>query len=1103
MVRQFLLILGFIGFCFCLGRAQIDYADISFRHFDQPLSQNTGYCILEDHVGFLWVGTQNGLNRYDGIEIKEYKSTVRSSKGLPSNTIYNLYEDKNNTLWVVTKKGLARYNRDLDEFIPFRHDLLNPSAFPSGDLGASIFEDQHNRIWILADQLACYDKNTNQFKQYQLPIDTSLNDWQRKNGLFIFQDSRQQFWYSCYNSLYLFNPNSGVFSPILNRTHLDALDHRNLRMRVMVEDQDGILWMAGLEAGLIQLDYRDKNPKIKQFPQALGFEGHKINNVFVDQDNAIWFSSENEGVFVLLPDRKTYFFYQHNPSSTGSISSISIQSFYQDKTGRMWLGNYSTGLDYVDPYTKKFNHYTHRRNDNSLSYNNISCFEGAKDGKVWIGTDGGGLNLFDPATKTFKVYRSSSNNTKSISSDAILDMAYDEKGRLWLAHWEGGISIMEGDQIMRLTTDNSGLSSNNISAILHDGPSNHLLGTQGNGLIIYNAKNEHWKYFNSKTHPTFSLDLISDIFQDQQGNIWIGGIGGLIKLTYDQQQHEQFESFVFDEQPESLSDQTVEVIFQSSDKRLWIGTKNGLNLLNADGKTFTHFNHHHGLPDNTIEGIVEDQEGQLWLSTHNGLSRIQLDTNPSISVRNYRLTDGIQGKQFNRKAAFKAQSGELYFGGVNGFNQINIATLNDNPHVPSVVLTDFKIFNQPIQPSSEGPLLKHIASTDTIILNHQQSVFSFDFTALNFTHPENNQYAYMLEGFDDNWYYIGNNHSATFTNIPHGAYTFKIKASNNDGIWNDVGKSVTLLIKPPWWKTTLAYFLYSCLAIGLLALTRKIILMRFEYQQREKLLEKEREIDQLKLKFFMNISHEFKTPLTLILAPLENLITINKAPNIQSQLTLIQRNAKRLQRLINQLLDLRTIDAGKYELKLQESDIIEFLKHIFEAFDYLAQRYQIQYQFESSHRLIKCNFDKDILDKVIYNILSNAFKYTPNGGQINMSIEQKGAFLQIQISDTGVGIAPNKANRIFERFYRIEGGPIRKEGGTGIGLALSKELIQLHQGDITLTSKVNKGTTFTVTVPILDSAYEVKDFQSFVSSDPSLPPLPIKNGSTTIPTRWK
>ena len=527
MLRQLSLLGGLWGFFFLYGSAQIDYANISFSPFEQSLSQNTGYCILEDHVGFLWIGTQNGLNRFDGIQIKEYKSIARSPKSIPSNTIYNIFEDRNRTLWVVTKKGLARYNRELDSFSSLTFDLQDPNSIPSGDLGASIFEDRENRLWILADQLACYDKTTGDFSRYSLPVDTSLNAWERKNGLFIFQDSKNNFWYSCYNSLYLFNPSTGIFQKMIGRENLGDLTGKNLRMRAMVEDQNGILWMAGMDAGLIRLDMGNGSPHIQSYTQSLGLDGHKITHVFVDKDNAVWFSSENEGLFILSPNRQKTFFYQHDPSSNESISSVSIQSFYQDHTGRIWLGTYSTGLDYVDTYAKKFHHFQYSRNVNSLSYNNISSFAETRDGNIWIGTDGGGLNLFHPQTHSFEIFRKDPENPRSISSDAILDLAFDRKDRLWIAHWEGGISIQDGDHFSRLTMDNSGLNSNNISAIFHDDQHRHFLGTQGNGLIIFNSQTDIWKYYNSKSHPNFALDLVSDICQDHKGNIWIGGEKGL------------------------------------------------------------------------------------------------------------------------------------------------------------------------------------------------------------------------------------------------------------------------------------------------------------------------------------------------------------------------------------------------------------------------------------------------------------------------------------------------------------------------------------------------------------------------------------------------
>ena len=529
-------------------------------------------------------------------------------------------------------------------------------------------------------------------------------------------------------------------------------------------------------------------------------------------------------------------------------------------------------------------------------------------------------------------------------------------------------------------------------------------------------------------------------------------------------------------------------------------------MFRLDTKTFNHLNitSRDGLPNDAINGILEDSHGNLWISTNKGISRFDP---VKFIFRNYDVSDGLQSNQFSYSSVLKTRDGWFYFGGIYGFKVFHPDSIRENTVIPPVIITDFRLFNQPVQPgASDSPLSTHISETNQIELNHKQSVISFEFTALNFTSPEKNEYEYIMEGFETIWNKTGTQRIATYTNLAPGDYTFRVRGSNNDGIWNETGASVNLTLRPPYYKTRLAFALYTLLFILMLFLFRNYTLSRAQMKNEIKLKEFEKqqieEVNQMKLKFFTNISHEFRTPLSLILSPLEKLVGDNKFDDSTNHLfKLMYRNASRLLRLINQLMDLRKIEKGSMNLRVAENNIVAFLTEIKSAFDQLASDHRIEYIFKSQNESFMVYFDSEKVEKIIFNLLSNAFRFTPDGGKISLRFKVfsdtelhpvdkkskrinktqsfpdhfKNGFIEISITDTGTGITPEEQEKIFDRFYQaglqesVKGGYYTT--GTGVGLSLVKDLAELHKGIIKLKSHPGAGSRFSLLLPVDPSCY--------------------------------
>jgi signal transduction histidine kinase/ligand-binding sensor domain-containing protein/DNA-binding response OmpR family regulator len=900
----------------------------------------------------------------------------------------------------------------------------------------------------------------------------------------------------------------------------NSLSHDDITS--IVQDNSGRIWI-GTVNGLNKFDLqKDKITRYLYQPGILNtLTANRINALCLTNSGEIWIGTHGDGLYNFNLKTEKFMHYVHDSNNPNSLSDNVILSIYEDRSGMIWVGTFVGGINRINPNQKKFSHSHHDpENPKSISYNMITSIFEDTSGVLWIGTDGGGLNKIntgdlDISTPRWTHYKNNPYNPNSISGDKILSIYQDRMGDMWVGTAEGGLN-----KFLHSSNEKSSafihykhfpgnprsLSTDEVTCIYEDISNQFWIGT-GRGLNKFNRQTETFiSYHSDPNNPkSLSNDGITCIYEDRKANMWVGTENGLNKFD---RQTETFSRYIYDpENPISRIYNEITSIYEDKSGILWVGSATGLNRFDQKNDVFLRYTKKDGLPDNVICGILEDDDKNLWLSTKNGLSKFSLRTG---KFRNFDRHDGLQSNEFNDGAYCKTNSGHLIFGGVNGLSYFYPKEKRDNPHRPPIVITDFQISNISV-PIGGQFIKKSISETKEIQLSYEERVFSFEFAALDFQIPEKNQYAYMLEGFDREWIYTdATRRFATYTNLDPGEYIFKVKGSNNQGLWNETGTSINITITPPWWLTNWAYAVYFILVVitlyALRTYDQKRQNLKLELELEHLHTKKLEEIDRMKSRFFANISHEFRTPLTLILGPIERMISGELQENLHEQYKLIRRNGKRLLQLINQLLDLSKLESDKLKLKTRATDIIHMINGLVQAFESLAAQKNITLNFKSEIDSQEIYLDVDKFEKIINNLLFNAFKFTPENGNIEIlvctgeafpgnfqnnpqtfdqnasplhSSPQQSKIIEIFITNTGPGIPKDKIDKIFDRFYQVDDSYTKDDEGTGIGLALTKELVELHHGTIDVhctnadkqppNSPFSMGdlfcTTFTVSLP--------------------------------------
>lgn len=1083
----------------------------AFEHLsiENGLSHNTVTSILQDSKGLMWFGTSDGLNLYDGYRFTVFKSNIYDSLSISGNRITRIFEDSRGRLWIGTRNGLNLFDRENFNFRRF--PLLPVDNQDQNTFVKAIYEDKQQSLWVgsYGSGLFLFDEETGSFTPVALNAGQTVEE--KKLDLLvsdISEDSRGNFWIATSRTgLILFNRNTweSEFRPFTNEEPV-----RNSFVKTIFEDKDGELWVCTEQYGLYRIE--PGSWKITHYlyqPEKNSLSNNIVKDVLQDRSGRLWFATDGGGINIFDKQTGKFSHYTFDIGERSSLSSNAVYTFYKDPNDIIWIGTFGGGINIMDPNKKPFLHFTQEENNpQSLSHPAVLSFGEDKDGIIWIGTDGGGLNRFDPERRQFKPFKHEPSDNSSLSSNAVTSIHIDSRNRVWVGTFAGGLNLFDPGSgkftRYRNNPDNpESIINDNVWVIEELDEERLLVGTLA-GLDVFNPVTSRFSHhlITSESEKTVN-NRILDLMVVSEREIWIGS-NGLWKLN--------LESGVMKPVPLIIGKDTlswnfdVREIFMDSRDQVWIGTEGGgLLKYQPDQESFLLFTITEGLPNNAIHEIQEDEEGYLWISTNGGLTR--LDTETGV-FRNYDASDGLQSSQFSYSASLYTRDGRMLFGGVNGFNIFVPGDIKDNPFQPPVLFTDFRLFNREVELNTESsPLKAHISMTSEITLKHNQSVISFEFAALNYTSTGKNQYEFIMEGFEDEWNRVGNQRTATYTNLDPGEYVFRVRASNNDGVWNTEGAALNLTVLPPFWETKFAFVLYGIVILLMLFSYRQYSINRAHMKNEIRIKELEKKqienVNQMKMQFFTNISHEFRTPLTLILAPLQKLASRDDLDEQVTRLhSIMYRNANRLLRLINQLMDLRKIEKGSMDLRVSENDIVSYVKDIMMAFNNQASDKTILYSFESDLSYLKIWFDADKLDKIIYNLLSNAFKFTPEGGKITLRIRVKSpedvlrmgrktfrrktsdlpenlsnGYVEITLKDTGPGIPPEKLDKIFDRFYQIPLKESYRQQGTGIGLSLAKDLAILHQGDLTASSVPGKGSKFKVYLPLDPGCYtpEQKD----------------------------
>jgi len=1090
-------------FPFVILNAQ--YQDFHFHHITtyDGLSNSTVTCVVQDDIGFIWIGTFNGLNRFDGRDFTIYLYNQNDPHSISDNYVSSIIEDHNKHLWVGTNDGLNYYNQDKDNFNNFRHIIDDTSSINDNQIQI-IFEDSKNRLWIGTRNggLDLFDRKNNRFIHHV----HDPNDSVSISGNFIqsiFEDTEGNLWIGNRNgSIDILFKNDNKFSHLLY--HNKALT--NSAITSITESENENIWIGTQRNGLFKIKFIDQKiqnifnykykPKSKK-----GLTGNIILSLMADWNDKLWIGTEDEGLNILNIKNGKFTYYKTDPLSYSSLNNNSIYTIYEDKARNIWLGTYAGGVNMLLAGKAYFGHYKHfPGNNNSLSDNMVNGFWEDENQNIWIATNENGIDVLNRKDKKF-IHYNKKNST--LSANAILSLYGDSQHNLWIGSWANGLFKFnkKNRNFINFSKEKNGLGSNNVFKILEGKNGNLWLATFWGGLTYFNIKTHTSTVYDTRNSGLIDDDLRT-ITKDYNGVIWIGTDVGLASFNPKTKVFKSYKHYENDKS--SISKGFVYTIFLAKDSTLWIGTTGGLNKFDRKTDSFVHYYKEEGLPSDEIMCIIQDDDGILWISTGKGISRFD----PKLGIfKNYDNSDGLQDNEFNARSGFKTKSGKLIFGGNGGFNIVQPKNLIDNSYIPPVVITELRLFNKPVSIGvKDSPLEKNILETKNMKFSHDQSVISFSFVALNYISPEKNQYAYMMEGFDKDWNYIGSNHTATYTNLDPGNYVFRVKASNNDGIWNEKGTSIKIIIDPPFWETWWAYLIEIILCLLIAYMILNYFISRQRLKNKLKLehieLEKMYELDQMKTRFFSNISHEFHSPMTLILNPLEKLInSMNIDEKVKSRISLVYKNVKRLQRMTNQLKDLNKMETGDLRLNLSKGNIIQFIKEISHSFYDYAKEHHITFQFKSCQEQKIAWFDPDKLDKIIYNLLSNAFKFTRDNGEIKLAVSiedstnefnnsgensEPSEKIEITVQDNGIGIPKDKIEYIFKREYRLENHNSLYSEGSGIGLAFVNELIKLYKGDISVESFVEKGTTFKIKIPLderyLEENQLVSKFKTYVNS---------------------
>ncbi|WP_295799025.1 two-component regulator propeller domain-containing protein [Mucilaginibacter sp.] len=1057
----------------CIICETIAYAQQSYNRKILKYSSKDGLSygfvtgIVQDDNGFIWFATEDGLNRFDGINFKVFKHNASNPNSLPSNYLDFLYKDAEGDIWLSTRQGIYQFDTNTEKYVKFKqaanilvNDLTSITAVK-------------NTVWFstYTRGVFSYNKTTGIFKNFNLKnIEPAISN----SSTYVYQDSKGLLWVGAETTTSVFNTKGGqVKKSLNNQMPLNQVPAG--RVNAITEDEFSNIWIA-TNKGLAV--YKRAQNKILVFEgPRYQMRSNNFSSLLQDNDHNLLIGLQDGGLYRLDLQKANQTDFENvsiQPVKTDdnfTVTERTVFRLYMDKDKNVWAGTYGDGvylLGNVPGIFKKFQNKL--RDANSTGYLRYYGMCMDDEGYLWLGTDGDGIYKKKLNGEVIQHYFADVPGAP-LKNVAILAAYKSRSNDLWFGSYAHGLFKYDKKtgnftNWTHNASDPSSLCRNDVRTIFEDLDDNIWLGTNNGGISVL-PKNGT-KFINYSTaNNALPGNNIRAICEDNTGKIYVGTYGNGL-LCFDKQQH-KFSACFSSSQLAAFLPSKVIYSLKCFGSKLMIGTEsNGLIIYDLESKGIKRFMESDGLANNTINAIQRDSKGNIWVSTNKGLSKIE---NKTGSILNYDVSNGLQAGHFSPSSSmYSARDNFICFGGTEGYNIFFPDDVKRSNFKPKVLITGLQLFNKDVEVGEKDHILsKTINKADEIVLKPDQSVFSVQYVALNYPYSDKSEFAYRLVGLDKNWNYVKTQKSATYRYLEPGTYVFKVKASNQDGVWFDDYAAINIRILPPWYKTWYAWLFYVLFAIAMvyyyLRYKNNQSKLKYDIRLAHITAEQEKELNEKKLSFFTNISHEYRTPLTLIINPLKQLLADKEnSPGDTNALKVVYRNAKRLLSLTDQLLLFRKADSGGDKLTIVKLNIVELCKEVILYFDFQVKTKNLQIEFNSDNAVIEVYADRGKIEIVVFNLISNAIKFTPDNGKISCGIIEDRDSVTIRIKDSGYGISKEIGEKLFDRFFQIQNISQSHGGGFGIGLYLVKTFIDNHQGRIGYESEEANGSTFSVTL---------------------------------------
>lgn len=1029
---------------------------LRFEAIDQEkgLPESSVFAILEDHIGFIWLGTSGGLIKYDGYSFEIHPYTPEypelAARQYGGMKVFVLSEGPYGDLWIGSgfdrpdKPSISRFDRETEKIIPYLFEPKDSTPAIHGSITSIVADSQYIWISVMQEESLIRLRPEMEYPDARAARDVPFEILGESAGILpdegintLLKDQKGRLWLVGKKGLYLWQKEEDTFryftSEYLSNPNIDRL----CQMLSIAEGPEGKLWISTYRCGCV-LRFDPEKKSYTYFPIQETLE------LISDNEGKIWVGEWNGtgGLGWLDPQTGKLTRIDIQPDELEFFPLLRVREFLEDSYGMMWIGSMEGPLLKYNPQRAAF-HWLKAEpaNTNSLIHDWVTDIAQDSANHYWISTFGGGLTKWNPSDNRFTHFNTGPESSVDIGFDHIINLSVDHEGQIWY-----GFPVISRLDPVTGSVKNYGDRSGTINTLYTDSKGWVWVGR-------YRSLGKYWpetgdtKVYEviNPSEPNYRK-AVSGIMEDSRGDIWGGIISGKDGFFRFEPDEEQFEFF---EAPAATN------FCEDRKGNIWVSTVDGLFRIDPEDSSSRRYGLEAGLPHTTVNSVLEDDDGYLWVGTQNGLSRFDPEEE---NFRNYYTSDGLPSNSFSR-ACYKNEKGVLFFGGTFGIVYFHPDEIKDNQVPPKLAFTQLEILGEPIEVGEGSPLKQHISTTQKIELKHWQNDLTIHYAALHFKNPSKNRYKVMLSNYNEQWREVGTQRVANFTNLDPGSYTFRVKASNSDGTWSEEGLALTITILPPWWATWWAYLLYLVIAGAIV-----YAIYRFQLNRRLALLETKRlrELDHFKTKLYTNITHEFRTPLTVILGVAKEAI--------------VQRNARRLLHLVNQMLDLSRLESGNLKLNRVQGDVLTFLKSIVESFQTLAEQKDIDLSFQTDTEELVMDYDPERLQEIVGNLLSNAVKFTPEGGEVRFAANSHprasaATSLLLIVQDTGPGIPEEQQPYIFDRFYQADDTPTRQAEGTGIGLALTKELVQLMGGQIEVESRLHEGTTFRVRLPAITETH--------------------------------